>query len=67
MSTSTSSPRIAASSKVGASGIESCRFAPAKAQANGIPAASTMIDHLWSSLPRLVGFGPVPYPPAGLL
>jgi len=42
------------------------RFAPSIAQPIGMPARSVRIDHFQPSLPRSVGFLPVPSPPQGL-
>src|SRR5271166_2459644 len=47
--------------------LQSCRLAPAVAQPIGTPLVSVATDHFHPVLPRSVGFGPVPSPPAGAL
>src|SRR3989475_2397747 len=47
--------------------LESCRFAPLTKITSGMPLASTTMCRLEPSLPLSVGFGPVSWPPGGLV
>ena len=67
VSTSASRPRSLMASRVGGSRIQSCRLAPSVTQPMGTPLVSVATDHFHPVLPRSVGFGPVPSPPAGAL